>query len=82
MISSMEPILTSIGIQSESIVIIVEMLTQMQGGSNSATVSCTLPMLPIILIDALVIIANTQIGNLQIHVIPKIVPLVIYLRLE
>lgn len=82
MISSMEPILTSIGIRSESIVIIAEMLTQMQGGSNSATISCTLPLLPIVHVDALVIVANTQVGNLQIYVIPKTEPLVIYLRLE
>jgi hypothetical protein len=78
----MEPILTSIVIQSESIVIIAEMLTQMQGGSNSIIVSCTLPLLPIIHVDALVIVANTQVGSPQIYVILTIIPLVIYLRLE
>jgi len=45
MISSMELVLASIGIQNELIVITIEMLTLMRGGFNFINIICILPIL-------------------------------------
>jgi hypothetical protein len=55
---------TFIGIHSELVVTITKVLVQMQGGSDFTIVPCTLPMLPIILVDAPTIVASTQVGDL------------------
>ncbi len=61
---SMELVPTFVGIHSELVVTIVEVLAQMRGGSDSTTIPRTLLMLPIILVDAPTIVASTQVGDL------------------
>lgn len=78
MTSSMELMLTSIDIQNELIVTTLEMPTLMRKGSSSINILCILPILPIIPIVAHVIIASTQVKDLEIHVTLKAIPLVLF----
>ncbi len=77
MTSSMELVLTSIGIQNELIVITTEMLALMRGGFNSINISCIFTYFVNNTYFAHVIITSTQIGDLKIHVTPKVVPSVL-----
>ncbi len=73
----MELIPTTIGIQSELVVITTKVPTQMWRGFYYVDLFYTLPLLRIVPIDALAIVANIEIRTLQTHVTFKIVPLVI-----
>lgn len=78
MTPSMGLVLASIGIQNELIVIIAKMPSLMWRRFSSTNIPCLLPILPTIPIVAQVIIASTQVGDLEIHVTPKVVPLILF----
>lgn len=67
----------TVSVKGKLVVIIVEILTQMQGRSVLVTISCTLPLLPVIHVDVHIIVVNTHVVDLHIHVIPKLVQLAI-----
>jgi len=69
---------TTVSVKGKLVVTTVEILAQMRGRFVLVTISCILPLLPIIHVDVHIIIINTQVVNLHIHVIPKLVPLTIF----